>query len=389
MPDHASEQTETVTSAEPPHTTQPPHPTEPTHTTEPPRAAELIAAHDRALRDFAEALVLLHIDCGAPPRSDLTKGAKAAGRCPLPASSLTEVFQGRRLPKLDFTIELVRQLGGDRPELLDAWRKRWRHVKVAEQRAAPARRTLRALRTLRTRTGAPAADVPAADEPAAAPSLAPSLAPPQDSRGSGEEAPSRKAIASVLANTMVFVTEQAQERADPAVVMAQVGAVLYQWLEERLGISKGITLLPDMPSVALEPGGRRTAMPRSLVDGSGYAVLQFTPAEPVTAPVTVQMTVPATDERPWTPEESQSGCPVCRTLPTAFAESWACDGCGSLCVRSSDGDVLLDAPRGRRPSDVNAYICPVCALLVHPIKMRSADCPRCGTNLVPGALGRY
>ncbi|MEV5982179.1 hypothetical protein [Streptomyces sp. NPDC052114] len=108
-----------------------------------PDTAELIAAHDRALSGFADALVLLHIDCGAPPRSALTKGARAAGRCSLPASSLTEVFQGRRLPKLDFTIELVRQLRPGDTDLLDEWRDRWRSVKRAEQRAAPARRALK------------------------------------------------------------------------------------------------------------------------------------------------------------------------------------------------------------------------------------------------------
>ncbi|MFJ2767288.1 hypothetical protein [Streptomyces sp. NPDC087300] len=120
---------------------------------EQPDAAELIAAHERALSGFAEALVLLHIDCDAPPRSALTKGAKAAGRCPLPASSLTEVFQGRRLPKLDFTVELVRQLRPGDADLLDEWRERWRSVKRAEQKAAPARRALK----LRSQNGKPSA----------------------------------------------------------------------------------------------------------------------------------------------------------------------------------------------------------------------------------------
>ncbi|WP_141753721.1 MULTISPECIES: hypothetical protein [Streptomyces] len=119
---------------------------------EQPDAAELVAAHERALSGFAEALGLLHIDCGAPPRSALTKGARAAGRCSLPASSLTEVFQGRRLPKLDFTIELVRQLRPGDPDLLDEWRDRWRDVKRAEHRAASARRALKA----RPQGGAPA-----------------------------------------------------------------------------------------------------------------------------------------------------------------------------------------------------------------------------------------
>ncbi|MFF3646932.1 hypothetical protein [Streptomyces sp. NPDC002564] len=391
------------------------------HASEQATAAELIAAHDRALREFAEALGLLHIDCGAPPRSDLTKGAKAAGRCTLPASSLTEVFQGRRLPKLDFTVELIRQLRPGEPELLDEWRERWRIVKRAEQKAAPARRALRAGEE------APGVPVPAARPEAAAgngeasaddktgpepfPGKRRNGAQAQgegegegESREQGEDrdrgpshgqaakrGPSRKAIASVVAAAAEFVRARAEQGADPREVMAEMGALLYQWLAEGLDPQKSAASLTDMPTVALRPGGPRTAMPTSLVEASGYAAVRFTPAAPAPMPVPVPApvaTVFAADERPWTAEEQQSGCPVCRTPPATVAGSWACDGCGSCCVRGTDGQVFLDVPRGRRPSEVNAYICLVCELLVHPIKMRTADCPRCGANLVPGALGR-
>ncbi|MGW0819263.1 tetratricopeptide repeat protein [Streptomyces viridiviolaceus] len=104
----------------------------------------MIAHHEEQLAAFADALNQLHIACGAPPHSTISKNARSANRCPLPASSLSEVFAGKRLPKLEFLIELIRHLRpGDR-QLLDEWRGRWSAAKQAERRALPARKRQKA-----------------------------------------------------------------------------------------------------------------------------------------------------------------------------------------------------------------------------------------------------
>ncbi|MFE4678184.1 tetratricopeptide repeat protein [Streptomyces sp. NPDC056723] len=97
--------------------------------------AELIAEHEWKLAAFADGLNQLHIDCGAPPHSTISKNARKSNRYPLPASSLSEVFAGKRLPKLDFLIELIRQLSPDDLQLREEWRSRWATVKQAERRA--------------------------------------------------------------------------------------------------------------------------------------------------------------------------------------------------------------------------------------------------------------
>ncbi|MFG2507022.1 hypothetical protein ACGFOW_16145 [Streptomyces rubiginosohelvolus] len=98
-------------------------------------AAEMITEFERQLAAFAEALHQLHIESGAPPHSTISRRARDAGRYSLPASSLSEVFAGKRLPKRDFLTELVRQLSPDDRQLPDEWHRRWTQAKQAERRA--------------------------------------------------------------------------------------------------------------------------------------------------------------------------------------------------------------------------------------------------------------
>ncbi|MFE4777851.1 hypothetical protein, partial [Streptomyces sp. NPDC056713] len=97
--------------------------------------AKAITEHEQHLAGFADALHQLHIQCGAPSRSTISKRASEAGRCPLPASSLSEVFAGKRLPKWEFLVELLRLLRPNDQQLLEEWHSRWTLAKQAERRA--------------------------------------------------------------------------------------------------------------------------------------------------------------------------------------------------------------------------------------------------------------
>ncbi|WP_406730129.1 hypothetical protein [Streptomyces sp. NBC_01794] len=103
---------------------------------------ELLMARDQVLEEFSTALEILHISCGAPPKLTLKKRAEKAGRCPLPTSTLSEVFNGKKLPSFDFTIELIRQLRPDDAELQKEWRARWSKAKRTTVRAAKAEKRL-------------------------------------------------------------------------------------------------------------------------------------------------------------------------------------------------------------------------------------------------------
>ncbi|WP_328406419.1 hypothetical protein OHS70_38425 (plasmid) [Streptomyces sp. NBC_00390] len=103
---------------------------------------ELLLARDQVLDEFATALEILHIACGAPPKLALKKQADKDGRCPLPTSTLSEVFNGKKLPGLDFTMELIRQLRPDDAELQDEWRARWAKAKYTTTQAAKAQKRL-------------------------------------------------------------------------------------------------------------------------------------------------------------------------------------------------------------------------------------------------------
>ncbi|USQ89876.1 ATP synthase F0 subunit B (plasmid) [Streptomyces phaeoluteigriseus] len=103
---------------------------------------ELLLARDQVLDEFATALEMLHIACGAPPKLALKKQADKDGRCPLPTSTLSEVFNGKKLPGLDFTMELIRQLRPDDAGLQDEWRARWAEAKYTTTQAAKAQKRL-------------------------------------------------------------------------------------------------------------------------------------------------------------------------------------------------------------------------------------------------------
>lgn len=97
-------------------------------------------AYRRALADFAEALVELHVDCGAPPLRQVEAGARAAGRVSLSVSAISEAMNGKRLPSLDFTAELVRQLTSNEVSILKQWNERWRNVKRLQRKAGKMQR---------------------------------------------------------------------------------------------------------------------------------------------------------------------------------------------------------------------------------------------------------
>lgn len=72
---------------------------------------ELLPAWDQVLEEFATALVRLHIACGAPPRSALAKQVDKGDRCRLPASTLSEVFNGKKISGIDFTMSGSEEAG--------------------------------------------------------------------------------------------------------------------------------------------------------------------------------------------------------------------------------------------------------------------------------------
>ncbi|MFI1436493.1 adenylate kinase family protein [Streptomyces lydicus] len=103
-------------------------------------AAELpdldnLDAYGRALADFADALVDLHVNAGAPTLRQVEERARADGRCLLSVSAISEALNGKRLPSLDFTAELVRQLTSNNGELLKEWIEQWRSVKRLQRKA--------------------------------------------------------------------------------------------------------------------------------------------------------------------------------------------------------------------------------------------------------------
>ncbi|THA33728.1 nucleoside monophosphate kinase [Streptomyces sp. A1547] len=92
-------------------------------------------SYEAALADFAAALYELRIDAGAPAYKEIEKAARQQGRVSLSASALSEALQGKRLPSIDFTLELVRQLAGANPQVTEAWRERWKRVRLLQRSA--------------------------------------------------------------------------------------------------------------------------------------------------------------------------------------------------------------------------------------------------------------
>ncbi|MFI9809553.1 hypothetical protein ACIHEJ_35385 [Streptomyces sp. NPDC052301] len=105
---------------------------------------ELMSAGERVLEEFATTLEILRIACGAPAQLTLHKKSKKDGRCTLPTSTLSEVFNGKRLPNYDFTMELIRQLRPGDATLQEEWHQRWMKAKYTVTWAAKAQKRLEA-----------------------------------------------------------------------------------------------------------------------------------------------------------------------------------------------------------------------------------------------------
>ena len=112
-------------------------------------------AAEKALGEFAEALVRLHIYCGAPPLRQIER-ATASRPTRLSAASISEAMAGKRLPSMSFALELVRQLTGGDADQLKEWRTRWSEAKHVQKKAEAAKR--------RRRQAAAARDVQAPSE---------------------------------------------------------------------------------------------------------------------------------------------------------------------------------------------------------------------------------
>ncbi|BAU82998.1 adenylate kinase [Streptomyces laurentii] len=97
-------------------------------------------AYARELASFADDLHVLHVDCGSPSYREVAAAARTEGRVSLSSSAISEAINGKRLPSLDFTLELVRQLAGPDQQTMDQWRERWKRVKLYQRQAAALKR---------------------------------------------------------------------------------------------------------------------------------------------------------------------------------------------------------------------------------------------------------
>lgn len=95
-------------------------------------AGDSEAAYKSALADFAADLKRLHVSHGEPSLGELVKRAAEAGE-DLSLAGISEIFTGKRFPKLPYTIRLIHALT-DEPEVVSHWRERWE--KVADLRQA-------------------------------------------------------------------------------------------------------------------------------------------------------------------------------------------------------------------------------------------------------------
>ncbi|MEU3550567.1 nucleoside monophosphate kinase [Streptomyces longwoodensis] len=97
-------------------------------------------AYARELAAFADALHVLHVDRGSPSYWEIAAAAGAAGRVSLSSSAISEAISGKRLPSLNFTLELVRQLAGADQGVREQWRERWKRVKLHQRQASAYRK---------------------------------------------------------------------------------------------------------------------------------------------------------------------------------------------------------------------------------------------------------
>ncbi|GAA4131777.1 hypothetical protein GCM10022285_21610 [Streptomyces tunisiensis] len=113
-----------------------------------------VGRYEEALARFADGLQELHIDCDAPAFRDIAEKAKNAGRVNLSVSAISEALSGRRLPSIDFTLELVRQLSGNDAVIQQKWRDQWRATKQLQRRAQPTLRERRRAQSARSEISA-------------------------------------------------------------------------------------------------------------------------------------------------------------------------------------------------------------------------------------------
>ena len=110
--------------------------TEPTSEARPPDSN----GYEQQLGVFAEQLRYLHIACGKPSLREVKK--KASSSRPLSTAAVSEALAGKRLPSVDFLMELVQTLlafEDGRPVSKDdarvkQWRSRWVEVQQAKDR---------------------------------------------------------------------------------------------------------------------------------------------------------------------------------------------------------------------------------------------------------------
>lgn len=106
---------------------------------------DAVAAYDLALTEFGDDLHALYVESGIRSYGAVEAAARAAGRVSLSTSSISEALHGKRLPSLDFTLELVRQLTGDQPAARDVWRERWKQTRHLQRRAKAGARIRKAV----------------------------------------------------------------------------------------------------------------------------------------------------------------------------------------------------------------------------------------------------
>ncbi|WP_433271719.1 hypothetical protein ACQPZF_13425 [Actinosynnema sp. CS-041913] len=101
-----------------------------------------------SVHEFAESLRTLHVECGKP---SYTRIRELAPEHPLPPATVSEVLNGRRLPKADFVQAFVRAVlrhrdGGDsrrHDDEVARWRRKWQQA-VLRPRRSPLDRGLAA-----------------------------------------------------------------------------------------------------------------------------------------------------------------------------------------------------------------------------------------------------
>ena len=98
------------------------------------------AAYDRALDAFAEDLNDLHSLHDAPSLQSLMDRSVASRGRRVGKSTMSDAFNGKRLPSIDVTLRLVQLLAADAPadareKLTAHWRGRWRETKRLQKAA--------------------------------------------------------------------------------------------------------------------------------------------------------------------------------------------------------------------------------------------------------------